>query len=101
MIAPEEDHGVVSQPFVLKTLKDFTHFLMGKEYELVTEKDVISYLENLREEYSENSVYRKLVSLRGFYKYLYKLDLVYKLPTEGLAPVKPTVSSRKPLSGKR
>ena len=81
----------VSMDAYRKDLEDFTHFLMGKEYDQVSERDVLAYLENLREEYSENSVYRKLVSLRAFYKYLYKLELVDKLPTENLDPVKPTV----------
>jgi len=90
-VKEKKNFSQVSLEAYRKDLEDFTHFLMGKEYEQVTEKDVLSYLENLREEYSENSVYRKLVSLRAFYKYLYKLELVDRLPTENLDPVKPTV----------
>jgi len=87
----KKNFSQVSMDAYRKDLEDFTHFLMGKEYEQVSERDVLAYLENLREEYSENSVYRKLVSLRAFYKYLYKLELVDRLPTENLDPVKPTV----------
>ena len=73
-----------------KDLEDFTVFLMGKDYVAVEDLDVMSFIENMKKEYSENSIYRKLVSLRAFYKYLYKKGLVEKLPTEGLKPVKPT-----------
>jgi integrase/recombinase XerD len=73
-----------------KDLEDFTVFLMGKDYVAVEDLDVMSFIENMKKEYSENSIYRKLVSLRAFYKYLYKRGLVEKLPTEGLKPVKPT-----------
>ena len=74
-----------------KDLEDFTVFLMGKDYVEVEDLDVMSFIETMKKEYSENSIYRKLVSLRAFYKYLYKKGIVEKLPTEGLKPVKPTV----------
>lgn len=74
-----------------KDLEDFTVFLMGKDYVAVEDLDVMSFIENMKKEYSENSIYRKLVSLRTFYKYLYKKGLVEKLPTEGLKPVKPII----------
>ncbi|WP_319370183.1 tyrosine-type recombinase/integrase [uncultured Ilyobacter sp.] len=74
-----------------KDLEDFTVFLMGKDYISVEDFDVMSFIENMKKEYSENSIYRKLVSLRAFYKYLYKKGLVEKIPTEGLKPVKPTI----------
>lgn len=90
-VRDKKNFSKVSLEAYRKDLEDFTHFLMGKEYKEVSEKDVLSYLENLKREYSENSVYRKLVSLRSFYKYLYKLEIVDKLPTENLDPVKPRV----------
>lgn len=74
-----------------KDLEDFTVFLMGKDYVSVEEMDVMAFIESIKGEYSENSIYRKLVSLRAFYKYLYKKGLVEKLPTEGLKPMKPTM----------
>ncbi len=75
-----------------KDIKDFTYFLMGKDYTDVCEEDILSYLETLSKEYSENSIYRKLVSLRGFYKFLYKQGVIDKLPTEGIEPIKPKVN---------
>lgn len=74
-----------------KDLEDFTVFLMGKDYESVEELDVMAFIENIKKDYSENSIYRKLVSLRAFYKFLYKKGIVENLPTEGLKPVKPVV----------
>jgi integrase/recombinase XerD len=74
-----------------KDLEDFTVFLMGKDYVSVEELDVMAFIESIKKEYSENSIYRKLVSMRAFYKYLYKRGLVEKLPTEGLKPLKPRI----------
>lgn len=90
-VRDKKNFSKVSLEAYRKDLEDFTHSLMGKEYKDVTDRDVLSYLESLKTEYSENSIYRKLVSLRSFYKYLYKLEIVDKLPTEGLDPVKPKV----------
>lgn len=90
-IREKKNFSQVSLEAYRKDLEDFTYFLMGKEYLDVTERDVLSYMESLKEDYSENSIYRKLVSLRAFYKYLYKLELVERLPTENIGPVKPRV----------
>lgn len=97
-IKDKKNFTEVSLEAYRKDLEDFTTFLMGKDYLKVNETDVVAYLEDLKKSYSENSIYRKVVSLRAFYKYLYRLELIDKLPMEGLVPVKPSVKIPEVLS---
>lgn len=63
-----------------KDIEDFDGFIVGKDLIDVDEKDVIQYIEKLKRKYSDRSVYRKISSIKSFYKYLYKNRIIDKFP---------------------
>lgn len=69
-------------------LEDFKNFLNGKEEENVQENDILEYIKFLRTKYQENSVFRKYSSVKGFYKYLLKKNIIDVLPMERITLVR-------------
>lgn len=63
-----------------KDIEDFDGFIVGKELIDVDERDIIHYIDKLKKKYSDRSVYRKISSIKSFYKYLYKNRIIDKFP---------------------
>lgn len=63
-----------------KDIEDFDGFIVGKELLDVKAKDIAEYIEELKKRYSDRSIYRKLSSLKSFYKYLLKNRIIEEFP---------------------
>ena len=53
-----------------KDIEDFDGFIVGKELIDVTSQDIIDFIAKLKTRYSDRSIYRKISSIKSFYKYL-------------------------------
>lgn len=67
-----------------KDIEDFDGFIVGKELIDVETIDVVKYIEELKKKYSDMSVYRKISSLKSFYKYLLKAKIIDETPIKGI-----------------
>lgn len=63
-----------------KDIEDFDGFIVGKDLIDVETKDIVMYIEELRKKYSDMSIYRKISSLKSFYKYLLKSKIIDESP---------------------
>ncbi len=67
-----------------KDIEDFDGFIVGKELIDVETIDVVRYIGELKKKYSDMSVYRKISSLKSFYKYLLKAKIIDETPIKGI-----------------
>lgn len=67
-----------------KDIEDFDGFIVGKDLLDVETQDIINYIEELRKKYSDMSVYRKLSSIKSFYKYLLKSKIIDETPVKDI-----------------
>ncbi len=67
-----------------KDLEDFDGFIVGKDLIDVEIQDIISYIEELRKKYSDMSIYRKVSSIKSFYKYLLKSKIIDESPVKDI-----------------
>lgn len=63
-----------------KDIEDFDGFIVGKDLIDVTSEDVVRFIEELKKHYSDRSIYRKISSLKSFYKYLLKTRIIDVFP---------------------
>ena len=82
-----------------KDLEDFNGFIISKDLIEVENEDIIKYIAKLKEKYSDKSVYRKMTSIRGFYKYLLKNRIIEVLPFEQIEIPNEAKKETKPLEG--
>ena len=68
-----------------KDICDFKKFLGDKRYEDAQRNDVTDYIKYMQARYLENSVIRKVSSLKSFYKYLIKLGILEESPIEEIS----------------
>ena len=68
----------------LKDLELFFQSIENKTFSEISEEDLLIYIEKMREEYTQNTVYRKILSLKVFYKYLLNHKKIDKLITENI-----------------
>lgn len=69
-------------------LEQFFQFT-NKKIESIDTKDIRLFLTSLVSlELEETSINRKLSSLKSFFKFLYELELIYKMPTAGVKNLK-------------
>lgn len=59
-----------------KDIEDFDGFIVGKDLIDVETQDIVNYIEELKKKYSDMSIYRKISSLKSFYKYLLKSKII-------------------------
>lgn len=59
-----------------KDIEDFDGFIAPLDLIDISEKEIISYIHELKKHYSEKSIYRKMSSIRSFYKYLLKNRII-------------------------
>lgn len=67
-----------------KDLEMFFAFLSGKSISDIDERDILEYIKFMRKEYTQNTTYRKLLSIKKFFKYLFNNNKIDKLITENL-----------------
>ena len=67
-----------------KDIEDFDGFIVGKDLLDVETEDIVSYIEELKKKYSDMSIYRKLSSLKSFYKYLLKSRIIDVNPAKNV-----------------
>lgn len=87
----EKDEMISSRTieFYKKDLKDFKIFLGDKDILDVDEYDIQEYVISLKNKYADNSIIRKITSLKAFYKYLIKKEYL------NVSPVKEISTTRK------
>lgn len=67
-----------------KDLEDFDGFIVDKDLIDVKTQDIINYIEELRKKYSDMSIYRKISSIKSFYKYLLKNKIIDETPIKDI-----------------
>ncbi len=67
-----------------KDIEDFDGFVLEKDLIEVETQDIVNYIEELRKRYSDMSIYRKISSIKSFYKYLLKAKIIDENPTVGI-----------------
>ncbi len=67
-----------------KDIEDFDGFIIGKDLIDVEAQDLVNYIEELKKKYSDMSIYRKMSSLKSFYKYLLKAKIIDVNPTKDI-----------------
>lgn len=67
-----------------KDIEDFDGFIIGKDLIDVEIQDLVNYIEELKKKYSDMSIYRKMSSLKSFYKYLLKAKIIDVNPTKDI-----------------
>lgn len=65
-----------------RDILDFKDFLGQKSYEEASRDDVAKYIKFMESKYVENSVIRKVSSIKNFYKFLLKKGIIEESPTE-------------------
>lgn len=63
-----------------RDLKDFKEFLGEKNWIDVDNDDILKYIEELKNKYSDRSIYRKVSSLKSFYRYLLQKRIIDFMP---------------------
>lgn len=63
-----------------RDIKDFKEFIGEKDWLDVEREDILSYIEMLKRHYSDRSIYRKVSSLKSFYKYLVQKRIIDFIP---------------------
>lgn len=63
-----------------RDMKDFKDFIGEKDWLDVVNEDILQYIETLKTKYSDRSIYRKVSSLKSFYKYLLQRRIIDFLP---------------------
>ena len=71
-------------------LEAFSNYFKDKSVSAIKEKDITNYLEYLRkdENLSSRSIERHLTTLRGFYKYLIKMEIINYDPMKNIDNLK-------------
>lgn len=72
----------ISLSMYRRDLLDFKEFLGEKNYEDADKNDVAEYIKFMEKKYQENSIIRKVSSIKSFYKFLLKSDILEESPAE-------------------
>lgn len=67
-----------------RDINEFKEFLRGKDILEVNNKTILNYIESLKVSYSDRSIYRKVSSLKTFYKYLLQNRIIESLPIQDI-----------------
>ena len=67
-----------------KDIEDFDGFIIGKNLLEVETQDIVNYIEELKKKYSDMSIYRKISSLKSFYRYLLKSKIIDESPIKNI-----------------
>lgn len=72
----------ISLSMYKRDIADFKEFLKGKPYEKANKDDIAKYIKFMETKYQENSIIRKVSSIKSFYKFLLKIGAVEVSPAE-------------------
>ena len=78
----KETVSEISLSMYKRDISDFKKFLGDKTYEQANKDDVAEYIKYMETKYLENSIIRKISSVKSFYKYLIKSGVVEQSPAE-------------------
>ena len=67
-----------------RDINEFKEFLGEKDILEITNETILSYIESLKIRYSDRSIYRKVSSLKTFYKYLLQNRIIESLPIQDI-----------------
>ncbi|MFA6708078.1 MAG: site-specific integrase [Fusobacterium sp.] len=95
----EEIVSKISIEFYKKDILDFEEYLNGKDFLEVTEEDIMIYLKHLKSKYAENSIIRKITSLKSMYKYFVKKDYIGNSPIEKISTTRKHIKIGKKIKG--
>lgn len=82
-----ENKGTVSEislSMYKRDISDYKNFLGNKTYEEADKTDVADYIKFMETKYLENSIIRKVSSIKIFYKYLIKAGILEESPVEDI-----------------
>ena len=89
--------GVISKKtieFYRSDLEFFRGFLENMPLDKVGQEELDRYLQYIKERYSENSVIRKVTSLKSFYKFLLKKEIIKKSPIDKISTSRKNIKIR-------
>jgi len=72
-----------------KDIDDFFIFISYKPLNEIIEEDILNFIKDLKKVYSNNSINRKIISIRGYLKYFYKNGIINSLPMEKIKNLPP------------
>ncbi|OQY43002.1 MAG: hypothetical protein B6227_00355 [Fusobacteriia bacterium 4572_74] len=72
-----------------KDIDDFFIFIRYKPLNEIIEMDILNFIKDLKKVYSNNSINRKIISIRGYLKYFYKNGIINSLPMENIKNLPP------------
>lgn len=72
-----------------KDIDDFFIFSRYKPLNEIVEEDILNFIKDLKKVYSNNSINRKIISIRGYLKYFYKNGIIDSLPMEKIKNLPP------------
>ncbi|UUV19582.1 tyrosine-type recombinase/integrase [Fusobacteria bacterium ZRK30] len=72
-----------------KDIDDFFIFIRYKPLNEIVEEDILNFIKDLKKVYSNNSINRKIISIRGYLKYFYKNGIIDSLPMEKIKNLPP------------
>lgn len=80
-----------------KDIEDFDGFIVGKELMDATRDDIVRYIAKLKKRYSDRSIYRKLSSVKSFYRYLCENRIIETSPVNDVELPKKVKQETQPL----
>lgn len=89
--------GVISKKtieFYKSDLEFFENFLEDISLDKVSQEDLDRYLQYIKDKYSENTVIRKITSLKSFYKFLLKKEIIKNSPIDKISTSRKNIKIR-------
>ncbi len=65
-----------------KEINEFIDYIYPENIVSINSFNIMRYIEKLKENYSERTIKRKLISINGLYKYLFKKEIILLNPLE-------------------
>jgi integrase/recombinase XerD len=65
-------------------LNQFFTLLNNKNYAEISEKDILDYIKRIREDYTQSTVFRKVINIKAFFKQLFKDEKIEKFIAENI-----------------
>lgn len=89
----------ISIEFYKKDILDFEEYFNEKNLLDVTQDDIMIYLEFLKSKYAENSIIRKITSLKLLYKYFIKKEYIINSPVGKISTTRKHIKIGKKIKG--
>ena len=92
-----DKEGIISKKtieFYKSDLEFFEDFLEDISLDKVTQEELDRYLQYIKDRYSENTVIRKITSLKSFYKFLLKKEIIKESPIDKISTSRKNIKIR-------